>query len=358
MGNYPFTILDVAEILKLNVRRRQLTNIDVDCPFCGHKKGKMNINFAKNVFRCNYCNESGGMIDLYAKLYHISTYEAFNEICEILKCNKDISDYEKPIKQHKEIVSNLEQKEKADLDTRHRTYTALLPQLILTDYHKENLINRGLSNDQIVKYSYKSTPAFGFDRLVATLVSNEYELDGVPGFYTKKNNTYGINFNKKTTGILIPICSITGKIEGFQIRLDKAFDDRKYIWFSSSNHFRGTSVGGPAHFIGNPLSKTVYVTEGALKANIAHVLSGKTFIAVPGVNHYKSLESIFTQLKQTGTTDIVEAYDMDKYTNIHVEKACMNMICLANNFGFNVHRLKWNDKYKGIDDWLYSMNNK
>ena len=40
MGNYPFTILDVAEILKLNVRRRQLTNIDVDCPFCGHKKGK------------------------------------------------------------------------------------------------------------------------------------------------------------------------------------------------------------------------------------------------------------------------------------------------------------------------------
>ena len=55
MRDYPFTILDVAGILNLKVRRRQPTNMDVDCPFCGHKKGKMNLNFAKNVFRCNYC---------------------------------------------------------------------------------------------------------------------------------------------------------------------------------------------------------------------------------------------------------------------------------------------------------------
>ena len=65
---YPFTILDVAGILDLKVRRRQPTNMDVDCPFCNHKKGKMNINLVKNVFRCNYCETSGGMIDLYAKL--------------------------------------------------------------------------------------------------------------------------------------------------------------------------------------------------------------------------------------------------------------------------------------------------
>ena len=49
---YPFTILDVAGILDLKVRRRQPTNMDVDCPFCNHKKGKMNINLVKNVFRC------------------------------------------------------------------------------------------------------------------------------------------------------------------------------------------------------------------------------------------------------------------------------------------------------------------
>lgn len=47
MRDYPFTILDVAGILNLKVRRRQPTNMDVDCPFCGHKKGKMNLNFAR-----------------------------------------------------------------------------------------------------------------------------------------------------------------------------------------------------------------------------------------------------------------------------------------------------------------------
>lgn len=40
MNGYPFTILDIAGILNLKIRRRQPTNIDVDCPFCGHKKGK------------------------------------------------------------------------------------------------------------------------------------------------------------------------------------------------------------------------------------------------------------------------------------------------------------------------------
>lgn len=36
MRDYPFTILDVAGILNLKVRRRQSTDMDVDCPFCGH----------------------------------------------------------------------------------------------------------------------------------------------------------------------------------------------------------------------------------------------------------------------------------------------------------------------------------
>ena len=48
----------------------------------------MNINLVKNVFRCNYCETSGGMIDLYAKLHGINQKQAFAEICEILHCGK------------------------------------------------------------------------------------------------------------------------------------------------------------------------------------------------------------------------------------------------------------------------------
>ena len=51
-GSYTFnfTILDVAGLLNLEVRHRGGKSIDVDCPLCG-KKGKMNLNMEKNVFR-------------------------------------------------------------------------------------------------------------------------------------------------------------------------------------------------------------------------------------------------------------------------------------------------------------------
>lgn len=358
MREYPFTILDIAELLDLKVRRRQPTNMDVDCPFCNHSKGKMNINFVKNVFRCNYCDMSGGMIDLYAKLHRISSKQAFQEICEILYGGKESRGYPSKPSMTSMIIPELEQRERADLTTRDQTYRMLLSQLILTPSHKKNLLERGLTDNEIMKYQYRSTPAFGFDQIVASLIASGCQLNGVPGFYTKKNNTYGVQFHKKSSGILIPICALDGRIEGFQIRLDHPTEGTKYIWFSSSNQFRGASIGGPVHFIGNPVDRTVYVTEGALKANVAHSLSGKTFLAVAGVTHYEALRPAFAQLRENGTTDIVEAYDMDKETNPHVQKACMNMIRIANEYGFHVHRLKWNGSQKGIDDWLQHQKEK
>ena len=168
MRDYPFTILDVAGILNLKVRRRQPTNMDVDCPFCGHKKGKMNLNFAKNVFRCNYCGESGGMIELYSKVFQISNAQAFAEICEILHDDKKADALPKPI-----YTPDMEQIPKADLEIRHQTYSMLLSQLILSKDHQKNLMERGLDAEQTVKYGYKSTPAFGFHKIVSAIIARE-----------------------------------------------------------------------------------------------------------------------------------------------------------------------------------------
>lgn len=81
MDTFAFTILDIASLLNLTVRHRGGQNMDVDCPLCG-KKGKMNLHFVKNVFRCNYCGESGGMISLYAKVYGVDNSTAYREICD------------------------------------------------------------------------------------------------------------------------------------------------------------------------------------------------------------------------------------------------------------------------------------
>ena len=81
-GSYTFnfTILDVAGLLNLEVRHRGGKSIDVDCPLCG-KKGKMNLNMEKNVFRCNYCNEFGGMIALYGKVMNTDNSAAYRTVC-------------------------------------------------------------------------------------------------------------------------------------------------------------------------------------------------------------------------------------------------------------------------------------
>ena len=76
--DFPFTILDVAHLLRLNIRRRGTDHVYVDCPICGDKRGKMNLNIKKNVWRCNYCDEGGGMLALYAKVYGISNSDAYH----------------------------------------------------------------------------------------------------------------------------------------------------------------------------------------------------------------------------------------------------------------------------------------
>lgn len=82
---FPFSIEDIAlRLLNLRLRHRNLVSFDVDCPFCG-KKGKMNLNVEKDVYRCNYCGEKGGMLKLFADLNGcISLTEAYQEICKLL----------------------------------------------------------------------------------------------------------------------------------------------------------------------------------------------------------------------------------------------------------------------------------
>lgn len=89
-GDFPFGIMDVVELLHLRIRRRQANSVYVDCPFCGDRRGKMNVNFVKNVWRCNYCDEHGGMLALYARLNNTTTSDAYWEIGEALPNRRGI----------------------------------------------------------------------------------------------------------------------------------------------------------------------------------------------------------------------------------------------------------------------------
>ncbi len=353
MSHFPFGIMDIVKLLKLNVRRTLADSIYVDCPFCGDTRGKMNINFAKNVWRCNYCGEHGGMLELYAKAAKISEVKAYSDICKALPNS---------------ISSNIspkgpQQSPRASVQEIHKTYSELFKLLTLTPKHREHLKSpkRGLSDEQIVQYGFKSTPPKEFcKKLTVDLINSGCIVQGVPGFYLHADGYWTINFSTKTAGILIPAVSCDGLICGIQILLDvpikpkgdiSAKSGAKYIWLSSSSKNMGTSSGSPLLFIGDTSAKTIYVTEGLLKGYISHAVTGKTFIATAGANNMQQLDTVFEILKQNGTTLIVEALDMDKLTNPAVKKGAEKIYRTAQKYGIECKRLIWDPTYKGFDDW-------
>ena len=363
---FPFNIMDVAELLHLHIRRRQADSVYADCPICGDKRGKMNINFAKNLWRCNYCNEGGGMLSLYGKVYGISNSESYREICDTLQNGLTAPEY--TAKELPEQAA-IEQSVLASPQEIHQTFSMLLELLTLTPQHRKHLHEvRGLTDEQIERLGYKSTPPFYLCRSLAQkLRSRGCKVEGVPGFYVGKDDKWTVNFNSVTAGIIIPAKGIDGMIRGAQIRLDHPLKDKddppektgvKYLTLSSTGKRMGTTSGSPIHFVGDPCSRVVYVTEGCLKADVAHALMHRTFVATLGVNNTAKLDELFAFLHRNGTEEIIEAEDMDKYSNEMVGKGASKIYALAAKHGMRCRRLTWNPNYKGIDDWQLALRRK
>ena len=175
MGSYPdefpFGIMEVVNLLNLRIRRQQANSVYVDCPFCGDRRGRMNVNFVKNVWRCNYCDAHGGMLALYAELNHTTTSDAYWEIAEAL-CDNIQEEHARsgneaqqrpaspspstsgawaaPAGHSSSERKTVPQSNKASPAEIHQTLSLLLAQLTLRPAHREHLRSpkRGLSDAQ------------------------------------------------------------------------------------------------------------------------------------------------------------------------------------------------------------------
>ena len=366
-NDFPFDIMDIAALLRLNIRRRGPGSVYADCPFCGDKRGKLNLNLAKNVWRCNYCSKGGGMLSLYAEVHGISNSEAYQEISETLLSNGAAitdSDMETPA-----VPQEEPQADRAPALEVHRTYSALLSMLTLTPPHWEHLrIARGLTPEQIERFGFRSTPQpYHCQPITETLMRQGYTVKGVPGFYLNDRGRWTMRFHQKTSGILIPIQGIDGRICGLQTRLDHPIrnegdppekEGMKYLTLSTAGKRMGASSGSPVHFIGNPCSRVVYVTEGVLKADICHALTGRTFAATLGANNTSGLDALFAALRMNGTQEIIEAEDMDKYRNAAVNSGASKVFLLARQHELKCRRMTWNPNFKGFDDWQLALRRK
>lgn len=329
---------------------------NISCPCCDDnpRKKHLNINLNKDVFCCPRCHFSGGVFDLYSHYSGVDRKHAREVLMEKLGLKDSGPSYEgsnqkqerrtitRPILQEIELPLT-------DIDARHETYAALLGKLSLASDHRENLLSRGLTDEQIRTFGYKTMPVVGFSALAKQLQAEGYYLGGVPGFYHTKEGAW--TFVQERRGILIPARDQDGKIQGLQIRLDK-IKKGKFRWISSIGKQDGCKAEGWTHMIGNP-KPTVLLTEGPLKADVIHYITGQTVIAVPGVNSLKHLKETLEYLQSQGTTKVMTCFDMDYLKNPHVRDGYYNLANILAEVGIEYGTYLWDPQFKGLDDYVW-----
>ena len=314
------------------------------------------------------------MFELYARLRGILVSEAKFELIDLLAeravqsrdvCGQNVMQYGTAAR----YGPTAQQPPKAAREEIDRTMRAMLDMLTVEPHHREHLHTvRGLNDDQIDYLGLKTTPSFKMRHVIPRkLQKRGYTVAGVPGFFVDKYGKWTVNFTTWTAGILVPTRDLDGLICGAQIRLDKPIRDAesdpddqgtKYIWFSSSGKNMGTSSGSPINLIGDSCAHTVYITEGALKAGIAHCLMKRTVLSIQGANNLNGVKEAFLRLRDQGTQMIVEALDIDKFSNAAVAKGAQRIFLLARSCGLRCMSLTWNPNYKGIDDWQIALTRK
>jgi len=329
------SIIDTAARCGIKFIDYGRAEMSVNCPFCNDRKRRMYLNAAKNLYYCHNCNEYGNAITLYAKLTGIDNKEAYRELTDggIIR-SATIT--------HKQITNV----ERVPLHPpgRHAVYLGLLQSLDLSAQHRENLIiNRGLDDVTIAKNLYRTVPGIADANRITEELAARFPLTGVPGFYTK-NSIWMMSLNK---GFFIPVRAPDGLIQGLQIRLDDA-KKRKYRWFSSNNMENGTPAHSWIH-TANSGGDAVFITEGALKADVAAHLSGDCFIGLSGANCINGLVPL---LHDMSITKVYEAFDMDKQAKPNVATAASKLHRKLAEAGIDCIPCEWDSNYKGIDDFL------
>ncbi len=330
-------ILQAAELCGIRHGQAAGAEVRANCPFCHDSQPRLYLNTAKDVFHCQRCKASGNSITLYAALNGVSNAAAYRELAG------DFDAPPVPLYNRKGPGTAMK-----PLEERSRIYHDLLCMLELAPEHRLNLQNRGLDTETIAANLYRSAPKkYGkcYSKAMYEL-SRKYDLSGVPGFYRKNGQWHMVT----SEGFFIPVCDVQGRIQGLQVRLDNS-GKQKYKWFSSNGYPGGTKCAAFLHVVNWKPGIRTYVTEGALKADIACALMEQDacLIALPGVGSTKGLEQLIREL---GISEIIEAFDMDQETNPAVGLSVQRFYGRMEQLGVAVQPMKWNPSYKGIDDML------
>ena len=289
----------------------------VECPFCSGKEKRHNmyVNADSRVFHCFHCGNQGGAVELFSRVHSLSLDEAKEILRKKYKGEEVVLKVVREKRITQEPASAVTLAKPLPLAERDRVYRAMIGFLTLNFGDRQYLRKKGLEDHMIDVLKFRSLPSTEMrHKMVKHLESLGLKLIGIPGFYEKDGQ---VKFSPFENGILIPIVSPEKMIVGFQIRSTRANTpkDRRYFALSTSTKPMGTKAEVYVHCITPKREdvRAVYITEGALKADIAASISRIPFIALQGVNCTKFLGKTLKQFPKLKTAYL--AFDMDKFEN-------------------------------------------
>ncbi|HKB40499.1 MAG TPA: DUF3854 domain-containing protein, partial [Gemmataceae bacterium] len=242
---------------------------------------------------------------------------------------------------------------RADADTLHAVYSALLDCLALSDAHREALRRRRLTDEIIERNRYRTLPVQGRTRIVRQLRERFGDrLLRVPGFIVKEGKSGRYITIRGPAGLLVPCRDLAGNVVALKVRRDDPTEGGpRYVYLSSTGH-GGPGPGSPAHVpLGTQATaELARVTEGELKADVVQALTALPTLSAPGVSNWRICLDV---LKALGCKTVRLAFDADAPEKPAVARALSACAEALDSAGYAVELESWDAADgKGLDDLL------
>lgn len=312
------------------------------CPFCG---GKDRFNLDRDGSGAIYCNNKCKVRDDGEKRPELTT----NGIGTVAMFNgwsykKAIDEVSKWIDGQQKITDEM-------VDFRDSVNSRLSKAFGISEENLSSLKKRGLSESEIKNRGYWSiveSPARNIMWEFSDSAERKKIGQSLPGIMP--NGSLSIN---ASDCLVIPMRNIDGKIVESQYRPNRDTGGGKYQFLSSKKN-GGVPARSICHFAlpkdGHPRDfKTVRITEGPLKADIATALSGVQTLAIAGVGSWRvAVEAILSTKAELALI----AFDADFRTNQAVANAVVETFDSLQSAGIAAKLEIWDSEHKGIDDAL------
>jgi hypothetical protein len=232
-------------------------------------------------------------------------------------------------------------------DQRDKEYKKAFSQMSLDDASHSDLIGRGLSDEFIKGFNFKSV---GDSRQNKTRFSQSVNKN-LPGVTYDGRSIY---CGAGEDGYIIPALDADGRMVGFQKRILGIKEGNKYKWASNSKTKEFDELPLQHAIVNHEPGQILYVSEAILKSLIASVRFGINVIGASGGMFDASKKTFIHAVNILKPSQIVLCPDAATKSNPNVLREYRKLNHLVKALGYSLMALDWGQgfskEFKDIDE--------